>query len=294
MPENPAVNEEVHAVLNAIPDAIDDETEQQPDLDAGPDLGTPEADALPDDWTPPEYVVIGGERIPWEQAESGFMRQSDYTKKTTELAERRQAVEKYEQIMEAWESRPDLRPLIVSELAKEAGVSVSDLPQGTSQQALPQADGLLGQYNPRDSEPEWSQRGYASEMELVLHRQQAALAGALGQVQGFFQQQQQSVQRDQAAAQAAQSLQGYGFASASPEAVKAAMLQTGLNDPEAAYLKANLQNIASVASAPKQAAATKPQSPKSSTGRTFDPNDESLNADDINWLLRRGYVPLPQ
>ena len=254
------------------------------------------AESTPEEeWTPPEFVVIDGQRIPWEQAQAGFMMQADYTRKNQSLAEERKRVEQYATIMETWENRPELRPLIVQELAKEAGLQIGGGNVAPNAQAAP--SGLIGQYNPNDATPEWEQRGYGSETELLIHRdsqlRMQEVSKTLGSLEQFIGAQQQEAARNLAASQAVQQLTGYGFNGVTPDAVKAAMIQTGLSDPEAAFLKANASKIAGLVSGRATAppAANKPQAPTTGRGRTFDPMDPKLGADDVARLMANGFVP---
>ena len=91
--------------------------EPTPTQEANPE-GTPE------EWTPPEYVVIDGERVPWEQAQAGWLRQSDYTRKTQEISEQAKELQNLKAWAEAWDTRPDLRPLMLQQLAQDAGEPV--------------------------------------------------------------------------------------------------------------------------------------------------------------------------
>ena len=255
-------------------------------------------DGTPEEWIPPEYVVIDGERIPWEQAQAGWLRQSDYTKKTQEVSERAKKIENLELWADAWDNRPDLRPVLLQQLAQDAGVQVQI--GGTSQPTALQpqtqhGDARWGAYNPGDPDPEWQQRGYSSEAELYLHRQNLMIADQLKKVEQFIGQTAAEKEREiQATKAAAEIAATYGIEGVTPELVKAAMQQTGLNDPEAAFLKANAKTLLGQAAPKTQPAATKPQAPSSTRGRVFDPNDPNLNADDIVRLMASGYTPVGQ
>lgn len=113
-------------------------------------------------------------------------------------------------------------------------------------------------------------------------------------VEQFIGQTAQEKERDIAATRAAAEIAAtYGIDGVTPELVRQAMQQTGLSDPEAAFLKANARTLLGQAQAPKPtAAATKPQAPSSTRGRVFDPGDPNLNADDIVRLMQSGYTPI--
>lgn len=285
-------DEEVQAALNA-PENLEEELAEE--------VTPPEEPATDQPADEPLKIEIDGESLTLDEIRAGYMRHQDYTRKTQEISQ-------FKQIMDAWEHQPQARPLILAELAKEAGLEVPGIQPQTQAPALQGAstEALLGgpnfrpdphaTYNDGTPIPEWHQRGYDSQNEMMLHGQMIAMAqqfgGTLNEVQRFIQGQTAEKTRDTQAMQGAQDISTkYGLTGVTPERVRDAMIQTGLNDPEAAFLKAN---AASLFKATKPGVAEKPDSPAPSAGKTFDPWRNDYTADEINDLLRKGFSPVPR
>lgn len=246
----------------------------------------------------PPGIEIDGQQYTLDEIRSGMMRHQDYTRKTTELAEKRKQFEPMFELFEHWQNNPAARPLIVEALQKEAGITGQVAGQASQ---APSTPGLLGQYNPALSDPEWEQRGYASMTEMLIHQQvlesNRTTLEAIGQMRQHLGNEVQAKERDLAATNAAKSImQEYGVTGVTGEAVKDAMIQTGINDPEAAFFKVHGKRLIEAAKGQAPRAETpKPSSPSpEGANRFFDPNDPDLTGGKIMRLLEQGYQPLPE
>lgn len=70
------------------------QTESNPNQDATPQL--------------PEFIEIDGQQVPLEELKNGYLRQSDYTRKTQELAETRRKLQYAEQLYNAVYQNPEV------------------------------------------------------------------------------------------------------------------------------------------------------------------------------------------
>lgn len=70
------------------------QTESNPNQDATPQL--------------PEFIEIDGQKVPLEELKNGYLRQSDYTRKTQELAEIRRKLQYAEQLYNAVYQNPEV------------------------------------------------------------------------------------------------------------------------------------------------------------------------------------------
>lgn len=83
--------------------------------------GQPVADAFaPAEGTPaPQTFDVGGEQVPLEELQKGYLRQQDYTRKTQSLADQRREIEQLEEFAQALQSRPDIVQAIDEMWAKQ-------------------------------------------------------------------------------------------------------------------------------------------------------------------------------
>lgn len=61
----------------------------------------------------PEYVDVNGEQIPFEELTKGYLRQSDYTKKTTELSRQRQEAQEALELVQFLNENPHVAQAMV-------------------------------------------------------------------------------------------------------------------------------------------------------------------------------------
>lgn len=72
--------------------------------------------------TVPQTVEIDGQQVPIEELTKGYLRQSDYTRKTQELARERQQNQVAKQLYEAISSNPD----VAKQIAEQTGIPYVD------------------------------------------------------------------------------------------------------------------------------------------------------------------------
>ena len=104
------------------------------------DTSTPEvSETVVDPHTPTYGVKIDGEehQVTMGELQSGYQRQSDYTRKTQELARERERLAQGEAIVQALESDPQGA---VTALADAFGVGVTGNPNGTTDYMVEDAD----------------------------------------------------------------------------------------------------------------------------------------------------------
>lgn len=70
----------------------------------------------------PQTIEINGEQVPVDELKNGYLRQSDYTRKTQELAEKRRELEYLAQIKQQLEANPEL----AKQIAQESGLNALD------------------------------------------------------------------------------------------------------------------------------------------------------------------------
>lgn len=63
----------------------------------------------------PEFVEVNGEQVPLDELKNGFMRQSDYTRKTQELARNKEQIEIAQKYYQAVNNDPELAKRIAEE-----------------------------------------------------------------------------------------------------------------------------------------------------------------------------------
>lgn len=102
---------------------------------------TPEPEAQP---TYPEYVEVNGEKIPFNEVTNGYMRQSDYTRKTQEIAKQRQEMQDALELVDYLKENPHVAQRLV-----EAQQSTG---QATPQQG--NNPGVVDKFNPAMKEIE--------------------------------------------------------------------------------------------------------------------------------------------
>lgn len=258
--------------------------ENQPE----PNQETPEVPAAEPAPTPPTLLEIDGETVDLDtlkEWKAGALRQADYTRKTTEIAEQRRQLEAaindpIGTIMRALETLPpEQKAEGLRQLAQSTGVDLTPV-----KEQLP---------------PNWE---YMTENEQFLYQQNqraeqaaraeiAELKNILKQVtETVTTQQKQSILMDQAEA-AALKFQADGL-TVNREAILKAVKESKIEDPERAFWAVHGPEIARGAFRKGvQTVKEKPDTP-TTAGKTFDPRDKSLTADDFERLLRAGYTPL--
>lgn len=73
--------------------------------------------------TYPEYVDINGEKVPFAEVQKGYLRQSDYTKKTQDLARQRQEAQEALELVEYLRANPEIARRLVED--QTAGVQAA-------------------------------------------------------------------------------------------------------------------------------------------------------------------------
>lgn len=123
-PENG--EEQVEEVLDT-PEGEDTEDSESDEDELLGDLELDEEEVVADDGDPePELHTLPGidEPVTTEELRNGYLRQADYTKKTQEVAQERQRLEKAEQFYKALTEHP-------TELAKQLAVAAGIVEEGT-------------------------------------------------------------------------------------------------------------------------------------------------------------------
>lgn len=76
-----------------------------------PPIQEPEVNVAP---TYPEYIDIGGEQVKFEEVRNGYLRQSDYTRKTSELARQREEAQDALELVEYIRANQELANMLLS------------------------------------------------------------------------------------------------------------------------------------------------------------------------------------
>lgn len=202
----------------------------------------------------------------------------DYTRKTQDLARQKQEVEPLAQIMQAWNhpdptTRDKARREVALFLAQEAGVSI------------PQQNSMSNQ---QGTQPEnWDEMTVGEralyQRNLALEQRLSQVTDQLGQLHQGYQQTAQQQQQEYLIGSAVKSLADSGY-QATPEQVRAAVMQTGIHDPEAAFLKANKATLAAA-----RVSREKPDAAGSGP-KTFDPTN--MEASEIIRRMTQGETPI--
>lgn len=126
--------------------------------------------------------------------------------------------------------------------------------------------------------------------EVLLRKQLDQVSGTLAEIRQHLADQHEQVRVSSAVQNAVESIeQEYGVA-ATPKQIQQAMQQTGIKDPEAAWLKVNAKTVvkAQAQNAAQSAGRPKPVLP-SDGGKTFDP--EKVSPTEFVAKMRRGEIP---
>lgn len=247
----------------------------------------------------PAKISLGGEEYDPDTLAELVSKGKDYTQKTQTLAEQRREVEALQSriqqdpvgvVMAAINAAPaSERKALAAEFAKMQGLSVIDAQTGQP---------MTANTRPEDMRPpEWDDM-VPNEQKLWLANQELrgqlqAFGTAFNEVKGYIDEQRQErqfstqVQLAQAAikAETGQDIPG--------EAFELAVKETGIKDPESAWLKKHWKDLAKGAyqAGTQSAPGVKPDTPSSSGDKTYDPNDPDLTVDQIERLLAAGYRP---
>lgn len=217
----------------------------------------------------PTVIEVEGQKL---SVDDILKMRAESTQRFQEASNLKKEVEPMAQILGAWNhpdpsQRAQARRIILQTLSEDAGANFSAPAQTT----------------PPDFS-DWT------EGEKQLHARNVALEQKIEQMGGMmqqlfqgFQQNAQQQQFDYATQIAVKSLAADGI-QATPEQIVAAVKATGIQDPEAAFLKANKATL-------KNAVVTKEKPEGSSSApRTFNADDPKYTADDIYRRLEAGWV----
>lgn len=246
-------------------------------------LGEEQLDDEPEPETPqPEVVKIGDRELPIEEAMELLSKGEDYTKKTMALADERKTLEAdavaYRSLTQAWND-PNQRMQILAELQRQAGLEPSQSAVPTNQQPTVGLPDDWDDWVPNEQKL-WKELQAAQQRE---RQRDEVLAQIRDHLQGVTQKDRMSL----AARETASALTTKYGRTITAEEVQEAILETKVENPEAAWLFKNRDNLA----APKSGVApttVKPNTP-STRGRTFDPKD--MDVDEIIRRRQRGEVP---
>lgn len=274
----------------------DFEEEIQPEEELESD--TPDDELEPDtiEWTPPESLRFGDEELPYSEVQELVSKGKDYTKKSQALAEERKEVEAWIGLRDRWNQGPAEQAELVKQLAALAGVQVP----AQDTQSNTELDNYGNQVDWEDmTDNERHLYAMARRQEAAFEAKFAKLDPLLKELHGVIGRQHEAEQRDTKATEAQAVLRSDLGVEVTAESIRNAMETTGLDDPVAAWLKANMKDFAK-AQAAKGASAVKakPNTPGQTGGRTFDPDKK--NADGqyvyspsrVAELIERGYSPL--
>lgn len=238
----------------------------------------PEPDATPQ----PEVVKIGDRELPIEEAMELLSKGEDYTKKTMALADERKTLEAdataYRSLTQAWND-PNQRMQLLAELQRQAGITPSQSAVPANQQPTV---GLPSDWD------DWVPNEQKLWMEKEALRQEVSqVKDVLSQVRDHLQGVTQKDRMSLAARETASALTTKYGRTITAEEVQEAILETKVDNPEAAWLFKNRDNLA----VPKGEAAAKVAKPNTppTRGRTFDPGDMSV--DEIIYRKQRGEIP---
>lgn len=292
-------------------------TEQKPEQQSEAEDNDNE-NAAADDGDNPEFILIDGEQIPYEDARKFLSMGKDATKKWQEASEMKRTAESLmeqhtwvQDMQRAWGSGPDGQRQVIEILAQEAGMVLVD--DGNNKQVVVshnnggnhggQQSLTLDSYGLNESDlSDEGQALYAiiknleqKNTHLATHNTQ--LNSALTKFEQFVEEQKSTAQHQTVAKQLTSE---FGL-QVTVQDIQRAMLDTKVQDPYAAWLKANAKNVmrsgnsaSSRQQQPTAAAAVvrnsnKPNSPAAGHGKTFDPN--KYGPDKVFEMLMKGYEP---
>lgn len=213
-------------------------------------------------------VEIDGETFSLSEAKELLSKGKDYTKKTQTLAQEREQQKAYIELGRMWDQHPEMRPAILKEL------------QG--QVAMPEPE-----TEPEDFEM-WS------EGEQAVYRENQQLKQQISEVSAFMHDMKRYMADQQLSSRAqtlaAQMSATYGIP-VSDQEIRAAMRETQINDPEAAWLKVHHKKLLGVAKVAgiKEGSKTMPLAPKSAT-KTFTLDDVDGSIDGAMAKISAGYT----
>jgi hypothetical protein len=267
------------AALAAI--EVDEDVENDPEEPEEPEAAPEEE---PEGEPAPTTIDLGdGTSVPLEELKAGYLRQSDYTRKTQEVSQQRTQLEPLIQAAEILTGNDQAAKIALArQVAESVGLKIVDdgLPGMPRQQTQPDM-------------PEWDDM---TETERFLYMQNHSLQSKLNEAlpilqrtHEFIRGQEQAKQVSAASLAASQSLkESLGVVVPDSELAEA-VRATGIQDPEAAWLKLNKGRIAQgfKAEGIAQGVKAKPMTPDMGGGKTFDPS--GLSATQIQQMLMKGY-----
>lgn len=236
----------------------------------------------PDETPQPEVVKIGDRELPLEEAMELLSKGEDYTKKTMALADERKALESdataYRSIAAALND-PAQRDHVLAEINRQYGYSPSQSAVPANQQPTVGLPDDWDDWVPNEQKL-WKELQAAQQRE---RQRDEVLAQIRDHLQGVTQKDRMSL----AARETASALTTKYGRTITAEEVQEAILETKVDNPEAAWLFKNRDNLA-VPKGESAVKVAKPNTPQT-RGRTFDPGD--MDVDEIIRRRQRGEIP---
>ena len=235
-----------------------------------------------------QEIELDGEKIPFDQLKELVSKGKDYTRKTMELSDQRKQLEqeaervKWVRDLEAaWNSGQEGKTKLIEALMKEAGYTPAQ------QSALPQVDMDDMSDEAKFIFQSLKQENQKLQAQLSHVTQQSTQA--LSKFEEYIREQQGT---DAAQVAAANIKEEFG-AEVTPADLRKLSKDTGISDYEAAWLKANKEQVKKglFKAGHQQGQRAKPNSPTGQT-RTFDPDATGMTADKILQNLMKGYQPV--
>ncbi len=200
------------------------------------DIQMPKTDSQPTEEEPkseqsPKVKIGDAEYDPEELAEL-VSKGSDYTRKTQELAEQRRRVEEYAKVADFFESLP---PEKQQAALKALQTAVMDQPQPAEPEKRYSEKLRESQYEDDIVEA----FSYVEQQNAQLRQQMAEIMRVIPEVKAFV----QETKGDAEARAAAEQLKAEFKVDVSPSELRKLQKETGIQDMEAAWLKANKEGL---------------------------------------------------
>jgi hypothetical protein len=240
----------------------------------------PEADAPQQEQEAGEFIEIGGKRFRADELQDIVEKGLDYTRKTQMLAEERRKLGEVEQLYQTYSQLPPEVQSQVAEAIAQAAMRASEpsvsemLREAGYDEEYVQAVEKLEQRN--------------QQLGLKLTQLERTLQTVLPEFQGLV----AEIRGDTEARRTADRLRNELGVEVTPEELREAQRRTGLDDLEAAWLKANKARLVQGAyvQGHRSGARARPVSP---AGDSRTPDLTTMTADEILAAINSGLIKPP-